>query len=86
MKMIVMTTLDIRTSLHKLIDRIDNETVLSRFYEILEKASTIEDGSHWNRLTNEERQELLLIEMETDSADNLISMETLKAKHKKWLE
>ena len=86
MKMIVMNTLDIRTSLHKLIDRIDNETVLSRFYEILEKASAIEDGSLWNRLTDEERQELLLIEMETDSEDNRISMETLKAKHKKWLE
>lgn len=82
----VMNTLDIRTSLHKLIDRIDNETVLSRFYEILEKASANEDGSLWNRLTDEERQELLLIEMETDSEENLISMETLKAKHKKWLE
>lgn len=81
-----MNTLDIKTNLHKLIDRIDNETVLSRFYEILKKASTIEDGSLWNRLTNEERQELLLIDMETDSEDNLISMETLKAKHKKWLD
>ena len=84
--MIAMNTLDLKANPHRLIDRIDNETVLSRFYEILEKASTYKDGTFWNRLTNEERQELLLIDKQTDSEDNLLSMETLKAKHKKWLE
>ena len=81
-----MSTLDINTSLHKLIDKIDNEVVLSRFYEILEKASTIKDGSLRNKLTDEERQEFLLIDTETDDEDNLISMETLKEKHEKWLK
>jgi uncharacterized phage protein gp47/JayE len=81
-----MSTLDINTSLHKLIDKIDNEVVLSRFYEILEKASTIKDGSLRNKLTDEESQEFLLIDTETDDEDNLISMETLKEKHEKWLK
>lgn len=81
-----MSTLDIKTSLHKLIDKIDNEVVLSRLYEILEKASTIKDGSLRNKLTDEESQEFLLIDTETDDEDNLISMETLKEKHEKWLK
>ncbi|MDY0343402.1 MAG: hypothetical protein RBR28_07505 [Lentimicrobium sp.] len=81
-----MSTLDIKTSLHKLIDKIDNGVVLSRLYEILEKAFTIKDGSLWNTLTEEERQELLLIDTETDDENNLISMETLKEKHEKWLK
>ena len=48
--MIVMNTVEIKDNFHKLIDRIDNDTVLSGFYEILEKASAVKDGSLWNRL------------------------------------
>jgi hypothetical protein len=40
----------------------------------------------WERLNIEEQQELLQIDEETDSDDNLVSLETLKDKHKKWLE
>ena len=84
--MIVMNTVEIKNNFHKLIDRIDNDTVLSRFYEILEKASSVKDGSLWDRLTSEEKQELLQIDSETDSDDNLIPLQTIKDKHKKWLE
>ena len=81
-----MNTIEIKNNLHKLIDRIDNESVLSRFYEILEKASLVKDGSLWDRLTSEEKQELLQIDSETDSDTNLIPLQTIKDKHKKWLE
>ena len=84
-KMIIMNTVEIRKNFHMLIDRIDNDTILSRFYEILEKASVVKDGSLWDRLTNEEKQELLQIDSETDSDDNLIPLQAIKNKYKKWL-
>jgi len=83
--MIIMNTVEIRKNFHMLIDRIDNDTILSRFYEILEKASVVKDGSLWDRLTNEEKQELLQIDSETDSDDNLIPLQAIKNKYKKWL-
>ncbi len=81
-----MNTIEIKNNFHKLIDRIDNDIILSRFYEILEKASAVKDGSLWDRLTSEEKQELLQIDSETDSEDDLIPLQTIKDKHKKWLE
>jgi len=81
-----MNTVEIKNSFHKLIDRIDNEKILSRFFEIMERASTVKDGSLWERLSSEEKQELLRIDSETDSEDNLIPLQSLKEKHKKWME
>ena len=80
-----MNTIEIKNSFHKLIDRIDNETILFKFYEILERASRIEDGRLWDRLTSEEKEELLKIDMETDSDDGLLPLQIMKDKHKKWL-
>jgi len=81
-----MNTVEIKNDFHKLIDRIDNDIILSRFYDILEKASTIKDGNLWDRLSSEEKQELLQIDTESNSEDNLIPFQTIKDKHKKWLE
>lgn len=81
-----MKSVELKNNFHKLIDKIDNETVLSRFYEILKKASSLKDGSLWGRLTKDEKQELLQIDLETDSEDNLIPLQTIADKHRKWLE
>ena len=79
-----MNTLETKDNFHKLIDRIDNDTVLTKFYNLLERAVSVKDGSLWNKLT--EQKELLLIDTETDISENLISHSTMKSKHKKWLE
>lgn len=81
-----MNTIEIKNSFHKLIDRIDNNNILSKFYSILEQASTVKDGQLWNRLTEEEKQELLRIDNETDNNENLIPHSVIQAKHKKWLD
>ncbi|MBI9056072.1 MAG: hypothetical protein JEY96_19785 [Bacteroidales bacterium] len=81
-----MNTIEIKNNFHKLIDRIDNNNILSKFYSILEQASTLKDGQLWNKLTEEEKHELFLIDNETDNNQNLISHSTIQEKHKKWLE
>jgi len=80
-----MTTIEIRKNFHSLIDSIDNENILLFFYDLMKRKSTINEGQIWNRLSNDQKQELLLSTQESENPDNLISHEDLKNKHKKWL-
>ncbi len=81
-----MSTIEIKNSFHKLIDSIDNDNILLKFYDLLERAVTVKPGYLWNRLTKEEQEELLKIASETDNEENLISHSAIQAKHKKWLD
>lgn len=80
-----MNTLEIKTNFHHLIDQLNNEELLIKFYRIMEQASTTADGQLWNRLTSDEQMELLKIEREAQSDLYLISSEQMQNKHKKWL-
>ena len=80
-----MNTIEIKNNFHKLIDKINNDKVLAKFYEILEKVSNAKEGQLWNSLTKDEKQELLDIDKETDYTENLINHSIVQEKHKKWL-
>jgi hypothetical protein len=80
-----MSSTEIKNSFHKLIDDIDNDIILSKFYNIMEKASESKDGQLWERLSEEDKKELLLIDNEIDNEDNLIPHSKVQEKHKKWL-
>jgi hypothetical protein len=80
-----MTTIEIKKNFHSLIDSIDNENILLFFYDLMKRRSTSKEGQIWNRLSNDQKQELLLSVRESENPDNLISHEDLKNKHKKWL-
>ena len=80
-----MTTIEIRKNFHSLIDSIDNENILLFFYDLMKRKSTSKEGQIWNRLSNDQKLELLLSAQESENPDNLISHEDLKNKHKKWL-
>jgi len=51
----------------------------------MKRRSSSKEGQIWNRLSNDQKQELLLSVRESENPDNLISHEDLKNKHKKWL-
>jgi len=81
-----MTTLDIKTGLHKLIDSIDDEAQLNKAYKLIETLSTVNvEGAIWSKLSENEQQELLKIEKESHLPDNLIDHEEMMKRHKKWL-
>ncbi len=80
-----MASLNLRTNFHQLIDSINNEVVLSKFYELISKHHNATNGDLWNRLSKEELDELLLSDLESEDADNLIPHSKMAAKHKKWL-
>jgi hypothetical protein len=80
-----MKQTDIRTSFHKLIDEIDNDNLLMKFYDLLNKSSDQKEGELWNQLSDEQKNEILLAESESHYEKNLIDQDTQKEKHKKWL-
>jgi hypothetical protein len=51
----------------------------------MEQASSTDEGQLWSRLTEAEQIELLRIEQEVQSEQNLIPGEQMQPKHQKWL-
>ena len=80
-----MKTVELKNNFHHLIDSISNDGVLEKFYSIMLKTKEQREGKLWARLTEEERQELLLTDIESEDKDNLIPSEKIESKHSKWL-
>jgi hypothetical protein len=76
---------DIIDSFHHLIDSIDNDQLLLKFYELMKNRTSTKDGNIWTRLTKEEQEELLAAFEESKDQENLISQDDMMKKHKKWL-
>ena len=77
-----MNTVEIKKSFHHLIDSIDNENILLLFYDLMKSKSYPKEGQIWNRLTQEQKDELMLSLKESENSENLISHEEMKNKHK----
>jgi len=75
----------IKQKLHKLIDKIENESILTQVYELIYKKSSSKEGDLWNKLSPEQQKEVLLSLEESEDPNNLISNEEVKRNHKKWL-
>lgn len=80
-----MTTIELKNNFHHLIDSIENENLLLRFYELMKSRSISKEGKLWSRLSKEEQDELLMALAESDKEENLISHDKMMKKHKKWL-
>ena len=80
-----MTTFELKSNFHNLIDDINDDGILSKFYDLLSKAKENKEGMLSNRLSKSEREELLMIEKESHESTNLISNSEMQLKHKKWL-
>ncbi len=80
-----MTTLELKKNFHHLIDSIDNEQLLSKFYDILKSRNAVKDGDLWSRLTKQEQDELISAFNESEKEEYLISHDKMMKKHKKWL-
>ena len=80
-----MKASDIKNNFHDLIDEIDNEILLLRFYDLILKSKNQEEGKLWGQLSESQKSQLLATEEESLYEKNLIDHKTLKAKYKKWL-
>ena len=80
-----MNTIELKKSLHDLIDTIDNENLLLNFYDLIKRRTSTKEGQLWSRMTKQEKKELLSTLEESKNPENLISHEEMKTKNKKWL-
>ena len=80
-----MSSLELRSNFHSLIDRIDNEQLLQKFYEVLLNANNSNLGNLWSKLSDLEQKELLEIDQETNDLENTVSNEVAFDKYQKWL-
>lgn len=79
-----MSSTAIKSNFHKIIDKIENESLLKQFYQAL-LFSTNKEGKLWNALTKKEQEELLASYEESLDEKNLIPLSEVKQKYKKWL-
>ena len=84
-KQIFMNNIELKTNFHELIDTFNNESVLSKFYNLLLKVKESNEAQLWSKLSIEEQNELELIEKQCYDHENLISHTQVSEKHKKWL-
>jgi len=80
-----METTQLKRNFHQLIDSIDNERILSKFFGLMSRSKDSSDGKLWSRLTKDEQEELLLSDVESEDPKNLISHTAIQKKHSKWL-
>jgi hypothetical protein len=80
-----MTKVELKNNFHHLIDSIDNENLLQKFYELMLRKRSIKDGTLWGRLSRDEIDELLISDSECEDPENLIPHKDMKQKYNKWL-
>lgn len=76
-----MGTIELKSDLHKILDRIENEQLLRTIYDFLKQRETAQEGQIWKTLTEEQKKEVYLSYEESQEDKNLIDWETVKKKY-----
>ncbi len=80
-----MGTIELKNEFHELIDRIKNKAILEKFYFLMDNADKSSGQPLFDKLSDEEKQDLLLSDEESSIKDNLLPHDEVKKKHGKWL-
>jgi hypothetical protein len=67
-----MGTVKLRRSIHKIVDKIDNEELLQTLHDFLKIRTTTKPGRLWDSLTEKQKQEVLLAYEESEDESNLV--------------
>ena len=76
-----MGTIELKSDLHKILDRIENEQLLRTIYDFLKQSEGAEEGQIWKTLTEEQKKEVYLSYEESQEDKNLINWDTVKKKY-----
>jgi hypothetical protein len=75
-----MGTIELKSILHKIVDKIDNEQLLRAIYDFLKQRQNSEEGEIWKTLTEDQKNEVYLSYRESEDDNNLIDLEKVKKK------
>lgn len=67
-----MGTVELKLSLHQIVDRIKDERLLQAIYSFLKERENSSDGLMWESLTADQKKEVLLAFEESEDDSNLI--------------
>lgn len=67
-----MGAIELKSGLHKIIDKIQNEDLLASLYDFLKTRETISPGNLWASLTSEQKEEVLIAYSDSEEEENLI--------------
>ena len=76
----------IKDDFHHLIDSIEDEQLLQRYYQLIQTINDDQNGHLWNSLNEDEKEELMVAYKESFDSDNLLGHEKVKLQHEKWLK
>lgn len=76
-----MSTVDLKSDLHKILDKIDNEELLRTVYDFLKEGENTTEGAIWKTLTENQRKEVFLSFEESDDETKLVNWEDIKKKY-----
>lgn len=68
-----MSTTELKSNIHKIIDGIESEPLLQTLYDFLKNREFGEGSQFWGQLTEEQKQEVLLAFDESEDEQNLVS-------------
>lgn len=80
-----MNTSVLKSDLHNLIDGLEDEKLLERFYQEIVTVITNSQTSIWDDLPEAQKNQILMSYEESKDENNLIDHEEVMEKYKKWL-
>lgn len=75
-----MSTVELKSNLHKIVDKIDNEQLLQTIYDFLKLSQNSKEGQIWKSLTEEQKKEVYLSYQESEDDKNLVSWDDVNKK------
>lgn len=76
-----MRTIELKSDLHNLLDKINNEHLLQSLYEFLKEQENSTAGQIWNSLSEQQKKEVYQSYEESEQEQNLKSWEDIKKKY-----
>jgi hypothetical protein len=75
-----MGKVELKSDLHKSLDKIENEHLLRAIYDFLKQNENVEEGQIWKSLTEEQKKEVYMSYEESQDDNNLIDWDQVKKK------
>ena len=75
-----MSTIELKSNIHAIVDSIQNQQFLSMVYEFLKSNS--KSSSVWDSLTAEQKKEVMLAFEESEDENNLVEADNVLKKYK----
>ena len=73
-----MGTIELKSNLHKIVDKINNEQLLRTIYDFLKVRENSEEGRIWKALTEKQKKEVYLSYEESEDDRNLVPWDEVR--------